>query len=249
MIVRIAAAAVTVAIVTASSEVWGQGLEADLSSHLIAISTDFTGTEVVLFGAIAEPGDVAVVVEGPPEQVVVRRKAQVAGIWMNRASMTFNNVPSFYSVATTRAIETFADETLLERQRIGIDYLRLDPAESGDATAEETALFREALIRAKQRDELYSTEAGQVTFRQTLLFRTTVSFPANVPTGQYRIRVILIRDGAVVDAQTTPLFVSKIGIGSLVFAFARDFAAAYGLAAVIIAVLAGWLTSLLFRRS
>ena len=249
MIVRLAAAVVTVAFATAPGSVWGQGLEADLSSHLIAISTDFTGTEVVLFGAIAEPGDVAVVVEGPSEQVIVRRKAQVAGVWMNRASMVFDDVPSYYSVATTRAIETFADERLLEREGIGLDNLRLAPSDPDGAGEEEIAAFREALIRAKQREELYATETGQVSFRQTLLFRTTVSFPANVPTGQYLIRVFLIRDGSVVTAQTTPLFVSKIGVGSLVFAFARDFAAAYGIAAIIIAVLAGYLTSLLFRRS
>lgn len=249
MIIRLAIAAVTVAVAAAPQHAWGQGLEADLSSHLIAISTDFTGTEVVLFGAIAEPGDVAVVVQGPPEQVVVRRKSQVAGIWMNRSDMTFGNVPSFYSVATTRAIETFADERLLEREGIGLDYLRLEPIDAGGASAEEIATFRDALIRAKQRDELYAIDTGQVSFRQVLLFRTTVSFPANVPTGQYLIRVFLIRDGRVVTAQTTPLFVSKIGVGSLIFAFAQDYAAAYGLAAIVVAVLAGWLASMMFRRS
>ena len=248
MIIRLAIAVVTVVVATAPQDAWGQGLEADLSSHLIAISTDFTGTEVVLFGAIDEPGDVAVVVEGPPEQLVVRRKSQVAGIWMNRSNMTFGNVPSFYSVATTRAIETFADERLLELEGIGLDYLRLEPVDAGDASPEEIATFRDALIRAKQREELYAVDTGQVKFRQTLLFRTTVSFPTNVPTGQYLIRVFLIRDGGIVTAQTTPLFVSKIGVGSLVFAFAQDYAAAYGLAAIIVAVVAGWLASVAFRR-
>ena len=246
---RLAIAAVTVAVAAGGQGVRGQGLEADLSSHLIAIATDFTGTEVVLFGAIDEPGDVAVVVQGPDERVVVRRKAQVAGVWMNRASMTFDNVPSFYSVATTRAIETFADERLLEREGIGLDYLRLEPSDAGGASEAEIAAFREALIRAKQREELFAVDTGQVNFRQAMLFRTTVSFPANVPTGQYLIRVFLIRDGGVVTAQTTPLFVSKIGVGSLVFAFARDHAAAYGLAAILVAVLAGWLASMMFRRS
>jgi uncharacterized protein (TIGR02186 family) len=238
-----------VAVTAATQAAWSQGLEADLSSHLIAIPTDFTGTEVVLFGAVAEPGDIAVVVQGPPERAVVRRKARVAGIWMNRSSMTFDNVPSFYSVATTRAIETFADERLLEREGIGLDYLRLEPSDAGNATETEIGLFRDALIRAKQREEVYVVETGQVSFRQVLLFRTTVSFPANVPTGQYLIRVFLIREGNVVTAQTTPLFVSKIGVGSVIFSFAQNYAAAYGLAAIVVAVLAGWLASMMFRRN
>lgn len=249
MTARWAAVVATIAMTAATQPAWGQGLEADLSRHLIAISTDFTGTDVVLFGAIAEPGDIAVVVQGPSERVVVRRKAQVAGIWMNRSSMTFDNVPSYYSVATTRAIETFADALLLEREGIGLANLRLEPSDAGDATAEEIGIFRDALIRAKQREEVYVVEPGQVRFRQALLFRTTVSFPANVPTGQYLIRVFLIRDGRVVTAQTTPLFVSKIGVGSLIFSFAQNHAAVYGLAAIAVAVLAGWLASMMFRRS
>lgn len=248
MIIRWAIVAVTVA-AAAPQAVWGQGLEVDLSSHLIAISTDFTGTDVVMFGAIAEPADVAVVIQGPPERVVVRRKSQVAGIWMNRTSMTFDHVPSYYGVATTRAIETFADERLLELEGIGLDYLRLEPVDAGDASEEEIAAFRDALIRAKQREQLYAIDTGIVNIQQVQLFRTTVHFPANVPTGHYGIRAILIRDGNVVTARTTPLFVSKIGVGSLIFDFAQKHAAAYGLVAIFVAVLAGWLASMAFRRS
>ena len=43
----------------------GAELVAALSNHLVAISTGFSGTDVLLFGAIDGTGDVVVVVRGP----------------------------------------------------------------------------------------------------------------------------------------------------------------------------------------
>jgi len=73
----------------------GEALVADLTNHLIAITTGFTGAAVVLFGAIDGPGDIAVVIRGPDRDVTVRRKTRVAGIWVNSEEVNFGNVPSF----------------------------------------------------------------------------------------------------------------------------------------------------------
>lgn len=226
-----------------------QELVADISDHLIAISTDFTGAEVVLFGAVDGAGDVVIVVRGPSQDLVVRRKERTAGIWVNRTSMSFADVPSFYSVAASRPLAAVADDRLLERHGIGLRHLRLRPVDAEDATATEVATFRRALIRAKQLEGTYATNVGEVSFLGDRLFRTRLTFPANVPTGQYIVSVYLIRDGAVVSAQTTPLVVSKIGLGADIFTYAQRQSAAYGVLAILIAVAAGWLGSLLFRRS
>ncbi len=60
-----------------------QSLVSDISSHRIGITSSFTGTELLLFGALGEAGDVVVVVRGPDQKVTVRRKERVAGIWIN----------------------------------------------------------------------------------------------------------------------------------------------------------------------
>ncbi|HXM84370.1 MAG TPA: TIGR02186 family protein, partial [Stellaceae bacterium] len=75
-----------------------QPLLADLSSHLIAITTGFTGASVVLFGATDGPGDVVIVVRGPERDMVVRHKSHFAGIWINTRQVTFSGVPSYYAV-------------------------------------------------------------------------------------------------------------------------------------------------------
>ena len=223
-----------------------QPLVADLSSHLVPITTGFTGKEVLLFGAVEGEGDIAVVVRGPEARTIVRRKDKIAGVWANRDSMTFAAVPTFYATATSRPIAELAPEPILQRHQIGIERLRLAPeTEAAPARLES---FRAALIRNKQRDGLYKAEPGKIAFLTGRLFRTDVVFPANVPTGAYTVEVFLIRDGAVVSAQTTPLVISKVGLGSEVFQFAHRYEVAYGLIAVAFALMAGWAASAAFRR-
>lgn len=222
-------------------------LVADLSKHLVAITTGFAGTDVLLFGAVDGPGDVVVIIWGPPEQVVMHRKSRIAGIWINTAQMTFERVPSFYSVASSRSLDEIASEHVLSRLEMGVERLNL-PLPHAKASPNIARNWRDALIRNKQRLGHYAREVGQVIFLGENLFRTLVEFPANVPTGTYQIEVYLLRDGRVISAQTTPLIVGKIGLEAEVYDFAHNYAAVYGLIAILVALVAGWLAHVAFRR-
>lgn len=224
-----------------------QPLIADLSSHLVAITTGFTGADVYLFGATDGPGEVIVVITGPESRVTVRRKERVAGIWVNRLEHTFAKVPVFYAAFSSKPVEDFDPESVLARHQIGLSNIRtelIDP----DVPVAEANVFRTALLRNKQREGVYQAEVGRVTFLGNRLFRTRVTFPSNVPTGTYTVTTLLVRSGAVVSAQATPLVVSKVGLGADIYAFAHQRPAIYGAIAVLIAVMAGWLASVVFRK-
>jgi uncharacterized protein (TIGR02186 family) len=221
-------------------------LVADLSDNRITITTGFTGTKVLLFGATDGEGDVAVAVRGPAQRVVVRRKHRVGGVWINRAWMRFDGVPAFYRVASSRSLAELAGPTLLSRHELGIDHLRLPPAKG--SAQEETDAFRDALIRNMERDGLYHSDPGKVTFLGERLFRTTVDFPANVATGAYTVEVFLIREGEVASAQRWPLFINKSGVGAELYEYAHRSSALYGIIAVFCALVAGWLGAVVFRK-
>jgi uncharacterized protein (TIGR02186 family) len=229
------------------SVVHGNALIADLSRHLVAITTGFTGTDVLLFGTTEGEGDIAVVIRGPAEDVVVRRKEQVAGIWVNGRSLSFGNVPAYYAIAGTREIDDFVPESLRLRHQIGAQYLRFEnPKGASDI---EIGEFRTALLHNKATVGLYPPHEGHVSVLSGRLFRTPVTFPSNVPTGTYIVEVFLIRDGAVVSAQTTPLVVSRVGTEAEIFDFAHNYSALYGIVAILIALVAGWLAGAIFRKA
>lgn len=223
-------------------------LVADLTSHLIAITTGFTGTNVVLFGATDGGGDVIVVVRGPERDAVVRRKSRIAGIWINAREVTFTGVPSYYAVFSSRPLDEIAPPATQALHQIGLASLRLGVAEK-QRTASEIADFRAALIRERQSEALFADTVGRVNFLGDRLFRATIAFPANVPTGTYLVEILQIRDKAVVSGQTTPLVVSQVGIDAEVNDFASRWALLYGVVAVVGAAMAGWLASLPFRNA
>lgn len=227
-------------------------LVADLSKHLVAITTGFAGTDVLLFGAIEEvgdgkTGDVVVVVRGPNKTETLRRKDRAAGIWINSGIAKVDNAPSFYHVASTRPLDQLAPPGILGRHQIGLDHLDLDIRVKD--TGADLEQYRRALIRLNQKKGLYGDKVVDIGMLSQRLFRTDVHFPANVPVGVYMVEVYLMVGGQVVSAQTTPLVVSKIGIGADVYDFAHQQAAAYGLIAIALAAFAGWLAAVVFKKA
>jgi uncharacterized protein (TIGR02186 family) len=234
-------------------------LVADISDHLISISSDFTGTELLLFGAIGEApdagqGHVVVVIRGPEQRMVVRKKKRRAGIWVNTKPVTFENVPGFYAVSSSAPLEDIAPATLLARQQIGLENLLIVPSPgSREAVVDDPERvdgYRDAVIRNMKRDGLFTEETGSIRFMADALFRTRIAFPANVPVGNYRAEVYLIRDGRVVPggAQSSPIFIDKVGVGRAIFNFAHRQPAQYGVFAVLVALLTGWIAAIAFRK-
>jgi len=235
-------------------------VEADISTRTLAVTTGFTGHEIVVFGAIDNSQapkedatgyyDVVVVVEGTPFPVVVRRKSDIAGVWVNTSSITFNSVPSYYAIASTRPIEEIAGPLILERHAIGLRHIKMTPAGNTGAAYKdyELAAFRSAVIRLKKKENLYVLDPRGVTFAGRSLFRSTIALPANVPVGPLVARTYLFRNGEVVSAHIARVTLHRAGIERLVHNFAFVYPTTYGLIAVLIAVLCGMIASTFFRR-
>ncbi|NIA67492.1 hypothetical protein HBA54_02700 [Pelagibius litoralis] len=223
-------------------------LVADLSEHQIQITTGFTGTDVLLFGTVESNSDVVVVVRGPEVDTTVWRRDRYAGIWVNDQRVVFESVPSFYAVRSSAELDEVASDTVRARHSMGANFLRLRPQDRSVSAADLKA-FKAGLIRNKRRQGLFAPEGEGISFLGGELFRTRLFFPSNVPTGFYDIEVFMMREGRVAHAQTTPLIVSKAGLGADVFYFAHNYSAFYGLLAILLAVAAGALAAFVFRKN
>jgi uncharacterized protein (TIGR02186 family) len=229
-------------------------MQSDISTREIAIQSNFTGIEILIFGSVdfsdsRTPGDgaydVIAVVRGPNEPIVLRKKVRVAGIWVNGSGKTYSNVPGFYAVLSSRPFRAItSDETL---KKLGIGLSDLDFGRHTLNDTEEQA-YRSAMIRLKRKNKLFQEQDAGVTFIGRSLFRATVTLPVNVPTGRYSVDVYLFRDGEVASKSQSSLEVTKAGIEEVIYelAFKRPFI--YGLLGVLIAVMAGLAGWYAFRR-
>lgn len=226
-----------------------EDLVSGISQDIIQITSNYTGTNIVVFGAIegalaAQRHDIVVVVRGPDEEMTVRRKDRVAGVWVNRDAARFEGLPAYYYLASTAPLSRIASPEALDRYGIGLGALH--PALVG--SHHDPAPFLEAAIRYHKRVGLYAENPGSIDFLSETLFRARVPVPAGVTRGQYNVEVYLFRDGQMVSAQSTPLFVDATGLERRLFNFAHDASLFYGLACVFMAMLLGWISSVLFRR-
>ena len=224
-----------------------QSIVTDLSTREVAISTGFTGAELLLFGATEGFGDIVVTVEGPKRDEIIRRKERVAGIWVNGTSVTFENAPAYYRTAASKPLSEIAAPEVLEKLQIGSS--RIDLSTRSSRGAEAILEFREAFIRSKKRQALYSEDISDIKITRGRLFRSTIPFPVNVPIGTYEVTVHLFKHGRLVSSEKTPLTVQKVGLEAQIYDFAHDHAAWYGLIAIAIALVAGWLAGVIFRRA
>jgi uncharacterized protein (TIGR02186 family) len=226
----------------------GRELVIDLTKDAIPITVNFVGSDLMLYGASEDGGDVLVVVRGPNRDETIRRKKKSSIIWVNDTVMTFLDAPSFYFLASTRPLNEFLSDSIARREQIGYPAMALKVKGFIDDSAIIEG-FRKALIRNKQKQGLYGEGPGLVSYKGKHLFRTLLHFPANVPVGYYNIDIYVFKDGKIVNKESTVLPVQKKGIEAQIYNFAHRHALSYGVLAVLVAALAGWLASVMFRKA
>jgi uncharacterized protein (TIGR02186 family) len=233
-----------------------ESIEIGLSTDRVSITSDFAGADLTIFGAIDNPDplisrqgryDIIVVLEGPARPVVVRRKDRILGMWINTRSETFVNVPISYSVATTRAFQDMTDPNNYKRLSLGASNIYMEP-ENKRANPVTIQEFTEALRERKQATGLYNVRIGGVQPLSQNLFRATLELAPNVPVGTHRARAFLFRNGIFIKETSAQLAILKAGFEQSIFRASQDYGFLYGLFAVTLAMLTGWLGRLVFRK-
>jgi uncharacterized protein (TIGR02186 family) len=172
----------------------------------------------------------------------------VLGIWVNVASRTFVDPPSYLAVLTSRPLDAITSAENARRLQLGIANTPFPELINNDIGEVSNDPFRAALVRLMRERGLYSEQPNAVTFLTPTLFRAAISLPAQVPIGSYMVDVKLFADGNVI-AQTDSAFeIVKVGFEQFVVNAAREHGLLYGLATAMMALFTGWIASVAFRR-
>lgn len=224
----------------------------EVSQHEIQVRQGFTGTELLLFGAILDPTgtragrdyDIVVVLKGPTQAVRLREKQKIAGIWINADSTALRSAPSFFAVASSRPIGQIVDDRTAAIYELGLDWLQLSPIGAIDPA--EQARFSAGLVDLRRREGLYSEDPNGVTISEQVLYQARISLPSSVQTGTYTAETFAITKGRVIASATARVEVRKIGFERFVAVFADQNSLLYGLLVVSVSVGMGWLAGRLF---
>ena len=223
-----------------------------LSQNRVAITANFVGSEILIFGAVKreEPIpagrlDVVISVQGPLAPLTVSRKERRYGIWINVDEVQIDAAPSFYAVATTGPLPGVLSAT--EDLRYKVSVPRAIRSVGAPASVPDAQAFSEALIRLRTASGQYVLREGAVELTEDTLFRARIALPANLTEGSYTARIFLTRGGRVVDQLATRIVVRKEGLERFLFALAHQQPVIYGMLSLTIAIVAGWAASTVFR--
>ncbi len=227
---------------------------AGLSQSRVAISANFDGSEILIFGAVkrdvpvppdAPPLQVVIAVAGPSLPVTMRRKERRFGIWVNVDTVEVDSAPVFYAIVTSAPFREVISNVEDLRHQISINRAIRSVGAPMDVSDAES--FTEALIRIREGDGLYQLQEATVTISEETLFNASIALPANLREGNYTARIFLTRGGGVVDEHRKVIFVQKVGLERFLYNLARDQPLIYGLLSLSIAIAAGWAASVIFR--
>ena len=223
-----------------------------VSQDEVQVRQGFTGTELILYGAILDPRgqrggaayDIVVVLKGPTEPIRIREKERILGIWMNAESSDFRSAPSFFAVAASRPVDQIVDERTAAIYELGTQFIQLSP--SGQIEPEKQARFAAGLVDLRRRQGRYKEDVSGVAISEQVLYQARIELPSNVVTGQYTAETFAISRGQVIASAIAEVEVRKVGFERFVEVFSQLYALWYGLAAVFLSVSMGWIAGRLF---
>ena len=237
------------------SQTLSQGVVSDVSKKNIPIEWNFTGTNILLFGAIDNQGnsasspDVVIVVTGPQAPIMARRKQRIAGIWVNTKPRNFYDVPGYYSVVSNRAVDLIAKQNDLDLIGIGFEAIqrRFEQVNASDFGGDDKD-YAKAIIRIMKREGLYTENSEGVKIIDNKLYRANIKLPANVPVGEFNVEVYLFQKGALASQSSQTITIKKQGVESFIYSLAYNYPFIYGVIAVVLAVMAGLLATAIFQK-
>ncbi|MDA1180923.1 MAG: TIGR02186 family protein [Proteobacteria bacterium] len=220
----------------------------DISDDNIKIETNFIGKEVIIFGILNDDQDTILTIKGPERNAVIQKKERILGFWFNTKQITYNQIPSIFFIASSNNIEDILPASTIIKEELSFNYLLENKTSQRNfISGVSLNTWIDNFVRIKKSKNLFK----EYNFDNidNKLFQTRIFFPAKSIPGEYKVNVYQIENNLILNNKEKIITLKKSGIGSQIYNFAHKNAAAYGLFAIIFAVLSGFLAATLFRRS
>lgn len=227
-----------------------------ISTDTVEVTSNFDGERMTFFGTIAPaagaeqryvegPYHAVIVVIGPAQDRVTRKKTRNFGIWLNTEQVEFKGFPSYFHVLSSARLDDITVFNTLTTNFILPESHATSPNPAGWW---QTLTFARELIRLMSEERLFGVQETGVNFHSDTFYSAQLILPSNAPPGPYIARTYLFRDGEIIARKSDGFAVRKIGFERFLALASTQSPLLYGLACVVSALATGWLGGVLFRR-
>ena len=219
----------------------------DISENNIKIETNFIGKEVIIFGILNDDQETIMTIKGPEKNAVIQKKERILGFWFNTKKIIYNEIPSIFFIASSKNIKDILPTSSIIKNELSFNYLLENKTSQRNFISDMSLeAWKNNFVRIKKNKNLF--KEYRIEKIDNKLFQTRVFFPAKSIPGEYKVNVYQIKNNLILDNKERIITLKKSGIGNHIYNFAHNNAAAYGLFAIIFAILSGFLAATLFRR-
>jgi hypothetical protein len=212
------------------------------------VGESFQGTEIKVSADVPAGSNAVVEFRGDSHEDRLLRKGRRGGLWMNVGEVTVSNAPSLYLVMSTDAALISNPDS---ESQWGYRALQKQMTFSGAIPkAGKDKLFQE-FLKLKENQGLYGAFPGALKMVATSSDHARIEgrfwLSDKIPPANYKIHFFVLSNGRVVDEKATAFPVEMRGMPAVLTALAFEHATIYGLLAVTIAILAGFIMGFVFK--
>ncbi len=224
---------------------------ATVSPETIKIDSFYHGSKVTINGEIGVDKEVIIKISSPAVKTSLRKKGKAAGVlWMNIGELEFHPVPDVYFIYSTQDINSILGENDQDKYTIGYDAFKRLVEVSPVSDDAEKKKWVEEFIKFKEKNKVYGVFPGKIeasTAGGKKTYTLVLDWPYQAPPQEYTISIYAVKDNVVQEVTEQPLRVEKTGALKFLSNMAFNNAAVYGIVSIIIAIVAGFVVSLIFR--
>ncbi len=226
-----------------------RGLAFSHTPQTIYIGATYNGAEMHVSGEIGKDEDAVVQILGSDQEAHFKLKGKVGGIlWMTVAHLTFKHSPSVYMLYLPKHLANMGEKQL---EKWGFGYPVIYSKITIEPTPKNKKQIFKDFLKLKQKDRLYKIEDNGINYSikgDKKIFEAIVKLPPKIPPGKYEIKVYKIGPNKKITGIDTDYFDIKLtGFPLFITQMAFNHSLIYGILAVIIAVMAGFLMGFLFK--
>lgn len=233
---------------------WGYALTCKVTPKRVNIDLFYHGERVIVTGETASDTNILVKISSPEDAEIFMKKGKVKGIfWMNVEKLIFKGIPQVYfTYSSDDDLDGHLNEK--EKQKWGVGYQILEKSftiPSIKDPLQKDVLFKE-LIKFKQNEHLWGRFKDKVRFsplgEKKKVYKLVIDWPPNIPPNVYSVDVYAMKNGVVVDHAQSSIEVRKIGIEKTLSTLAEKNGALYGIISILVALGAGVITGVIFKK-
>ncbi len=225
------------------------------SKNVVEIGLSYSGDRIFFFGVNPVPGsDVVIKLTAEKEEAVkLSMKGKVGPLWMTVKQYEVTGAPFIYKIHTNKSLDQIISKETAQELELGYDAVRYKMKMHlirGESAPEDADVVWKGLLKIKERGNLYNIveDPKRLEVAEGKLFKHYFRFPAAATEGRYLVESYCFQNGQLVGYGKDVIQIKKVGLENWLTQTSKNQALFYGIMAVLIALGAGLLVGVIFRK-